>query len=264
MDYHFGYWTTLDITGVSHDLLVLLSDVHLIYMGEGLYGLLTKHNKPLPDVKHPTAKSAYSPESTPTTPCDTELKTIENLQPPDVTNTTGIYSDSTESYVHNEINTSSDTILYSSDTEIYVQTDYNRNIPIRSQEKDNKAKKKTKRTNASKTLQNRTSHSFKCPVQQCEIRKPTRKDITRHYKRKHNILNICTICNRAYITPHSLQQHKYFHMKRIRNFTCVRCNCSFPFLSQLKIHRLKHLRKLSHECTECSEPFKYRHDMLKH
>ena len=35
-------------------------------------------------------------------------------------------------------------------------------------------------------------------------------------------------------------------------------------LSQLKIHRLKHTRKQSYECTECSEPFKYRHDMLKH
>ena len=166
---------------------------------------------------------------------------------------------------------SSDTVLYNSDTEIYAQTDYNRDTPTRSRVKVNKAKKKTKKcktnyriTNTSNTSQNRISRLFKCPVKLCGIRKPTRKDITRHYKLKHNILNVCNICNREYTMPHSLQQHKYFHMKRIRNFTCVRCNSSFPFLSQLKIHRLKHMRKLRHECTECSEPFKYRHDMLKH
>ena len=53
VDYHFSHWTTLDITGISHDLLVLLLDVHLIYMGEGRYGLLMKHKKTSPDVKTP-------------------------------------------------------------------------------------------------------------------------------------------------------------------------------------------------------------------
>ena len=37
---------------------------------------------------------------------------------------TGIYSDSTENYDVNEINTSSDTILYNSDIENYAQPDY--------------------------------------------------------------------------------------------------------------------------------------------
>ena len=72
------------------------------------------------------------------------------------------------------------------------------------------------------------------------------------------------MCNKRYSTLHSLQQHKYYHMKMLLNFTCTRCNASFPFFSQLKIHRLKHMRKQKFECTECSEPFKYRHDMLKH
>ena len=271
MDYHFGHWTTLDITGISHDLLASLSDVHLIYMGEGWYGLLMKHKKTSPDVKHQTAINVHSPESTPMTTHDTELKTTDNLQPQDVTNATGTYSDSTENYDYNEINTSSDTVLYNSDTEIHAQMDYNRDTPTGPRVKVNKAKKKTKkcktnyrRTSISNTSQNRISRLFKCPVKLCGIRRPTRKDITRHYKLKHSILNVCNICNREYTMPHSLQQHKYFHMNRTRNFTCVRCNSSFPFLSQLKIHRLKHMRKLRHECTECSEPFKYRHDMLKH
>ena len=263
VDYHFGHWTTLDITGISHELLVSLSDVHLICMGEGRYGLLMKHNKTLPDV--------HSPESTTTALHDTDPKTTDNLQPQDVTNTTGIYSDSTENYDYNKINTSSDTVLYNSDTENYAQMDYTRNTPTKSGVKVNRAKKKIKKhktkhktINITNASQNRKSRLFKCPVKQCGIRKSTRKDITRHYKLQHNILNVCNICNKAYTTPHSLQQHKYYHLKRILNFTCVRCNSSFPFLSQLKIHRLKHMHKLHHECTECSVLFKYRHDMLKH
>ena len=115
VDYHFGHWSTLDITGISHELLVTLSDIHLIYMGEGRYGLLVKDNKTSPDV--------HSPRSTTMALHDTELKTTNNLQPQDESNTTGIYSDSTENYDFNEVNTSSDTVLYNSDTENYAQSD---------------------------------------------------------------------------------------------------------------------------------------------
>ena len=275
VDYHFGHWSTLDITGISHELLAILSDVHLIYMGEGRYGLLTK---PSSDV--------HSPRSTTMALQNTELKTTNNLQPQTDFNTTGIYSnstetydfntagiysDSTESYDFNEMNTSSDTILYNSDTETYSQTDYSRNVPTKPRVKINKTEMKVKNhktkhkiSNITRVSKKRKGRLFRCPVKQCKIRKPTRKDITVHYKLKHNILNVCNVCNKVYTTPHSLQQHKYHHLKRMLNFTCVRCKSSFPFLSQLRIHRLKHLRKQRHECTECSVPFKYRHDMLKH
>ena len=165
VDYHFRHWSTLDITGISHELLATLSDVHLIYMGEGRYGLLMK---PLLDV--------HSPGSTTTALHDTELKTTNNLQPQDRFNITGIYSDSTETYDFNEINTSSDTILYNSDMEIYSQSDYSRNTPTKPRVKINKTKKKVtkhktkhKILNTTNASQNRKSRLFKCLVKQCKI-----------------------------------------------------------------------------------------------
>ena len=49
-----------------------------------------------------------------------------------------------------------------------------------------------------------------------------------------------------------------------KQFVCKKCGLSFPFLSQLHIHRLNHTRKLRFECTECSQLYKYKHDMQKH
>ena len=56
----------------------------------------------------------------------------------------------------------------------------------------------------------------------------------------------------------------YHHAKKVKQYHCKRCDLSFPFKSQLKIHSMKHTRKPSFEYTECSLPFKYHHDMLKH
>ena len=242
VDYHFGHWTTLDVSGTSHDLVASLSDVHLIYMGEGHYGLLMKHKEILPNVKHQTVKKLHSPESMSIITPDTELKITDILQTQDDIDITGIYSDSTENYDYNGNNTSSDTILYTSDTEIYALTDYSSDTTTRSRANANSAKKlisknttkkKTKKLKTNyrraNTLHDRTYHLFKCPIKLCGIQKPTRKELTHHYKLIHNILNECNTCNRGYNTPHSLQQHKYFHMKMIRTFTCVRCNTSFPF-----------------------------------
>ena len=280
VDYHFRHWTTLDVSGTSHDLVASLSDVHLIYMGEGHYSLLGKRKNILPNIKHQTVKKPYSPESMPLITPDTELseeKVTDTLQTQDDMDITGIYSDITENYDYNGNNTSSDTILYTSDTEIYALKDYIIDTPTRSRAKaksakrfiaKNMIKKKTEKLKTnyrrSNKLQDKPYHLFKCPIKICGIQKPTRKELTHHYILKHNILNVCNVCNKGYSMPHSLQQHKYYHKKKICTFTCTRCNTSFPFLSQLKIHRLKHTRKQNFECTECSEPFKYRHDMLKH
>ena len=46
--------------------------------------------------------------------------------------------------------------------------------------------------------------------------------------------------------------------------TCGRCEKSFPFLSQLKIHRLSHTRKQKYECEECFTTYKFKHDMQRH
>ena len=45
VDFHFGHWMTLDVPGTSHDLVAMLSDVHLVYMCEARYSLLCKHNE---------------------------------------------------------------------------------------------------------------------------------------------------------------------------------------------------------------------------
>ena len=45
VDFHFGHWSTLDVPGTSHDLVASLSDVHLVYMGEGQYSLLCKQKE---------------------------------------------------------------------------------------------------------------------------------------------------------------------------------------------------------------------------
>ena len=171
VDYHFGHWSTLDITGISHELLATLSDVHLIYMGEGRYGLLTK---PIPEV--------HSPRSTITALDYTEPKTINNQQPQDDLNITGIYSDSTETYNFNEINTSSDTILYNSETETYSQTDYPKKTPTKPRVKIHKSKKKVKNQrimykipNTTNVSQKRKGHLFRCPVKQCKYKKIYKK-----------------------------------------------------------------------------------------
>ena len=64
--------------------------------------------------------------------------------------------------------------------------------------------------------------------------------------------------------PYSLKQHLYKHKGMEHQFDCKKFGLSFPFFSQLYIHRLKHTQKLRFECPECSQPYKYKHDMQKH
>ena len=42
VDYHLGIWTTLNLQGITHDLAVSLSDIHLAYKGSGTYSYLCK------------------------------------------------------------------------------------------------------------------------------------------------------------------------------------------------------------------------------
>ena len=108
-----------------------------------------------------------------------------------------------------------------------------------------------------------TKLPFKCPLKLCNIRCDTRKKISKHYKNSHKQINKCGHCCKSYSTPHSLSQHIYKHKNMKCRFLC-KCGKIFPFMSQLKIHKIKHTRKYTNMCTECSIPFKYHHDMLKH
>ena len=108
-----------------------------------------------------------------------------------------------------------------------------------------------------------TKLPFKCPSKLCNIRCDTRQKISKHYRQYHKQINQCEYCYKSYSTPHSLIQHIYKHRNMKSKFLC-KCGKMFPFMSQLKIHKIKHNRKYTNMCTECSIPFKYRHDMLKH
>ena len=41
-DYHLGIWTTLNLQGIKHDLVVSLPDIHLAYKGSGTFSYLCK------------------------------------------------------------------------------------------------------------------------------------------------------------------------------------------------------------------------------
>ena len=56
----------------------------------------------------------------------------------------------------------------------------------------------------------------------------------------------------------------YLHKRTDNKYLCKRCGRIFPFKSQFLIHKIRHARKYTEECKECSFTFKYRHDMLKH
>ena len=108
-----------------------------------------------------------------------------------------------------------------------------------------------------------TQLPFKCPVKTCKKRGETQKKISDHYRQAHKKTNKCNLCHRNYSTPHSLTQHLYDHKNLKSRYVC-KCGAMFPFKSQLKIHKIKHTRKLNNPCTECSLMFKHYHDMLKY
>ena len=135
--FHFGHWTTLDVPGISHALVAMLSDVHLVYMGEGPYTLLCKHNESTTEERqHKTQLNQSVPETLSikrtgesTNPQKDEqcivhaeypLELIVNQRSPQKSNDTyGLYSDDTEIYNLDNINYSSDTLIESTDTELY-------------------------------------------------------------------------------------------------------------------------------------------------
>ena len=106
-----------------------------------------------------------------------------------------------------------------------------------------------------------TQLPFKCPVKTCKKREETQKKISDHYRQLHKKVSKSKLCHRNYSTPHSFMQHLYKH-KNLKNRYVCKCGATFPFRSQLKIHKLKHTRKWNNPCTKCSLPFKHYHDML--
>ena len=268
VDFHGGILTTLNITNVHHDLAMTLSDVHLAYRGYCRYGLLCKNvdlktiGRKLMDHKIQNNQKLTK-----------KLELVIPLHRVEEWNT------SAEKLLNEEISSlelskldmystgtirlkAEDNNIESDSTELYEMYE---NITGDNTNSDS-TKLYDKHENIIGTIYYCTSTSqlpFKCPVRTCKTREKTRKEISDHYRHSHNKANKCKLCQRKYSAPHSLMQPLYKHDKLKNRYIC-KCGATFPFRSQIKIHKLKHTRKLNNPCTECSLPFKHYHDMLKH
>ena len=75
---------------------------------------------------------------------------------------------------------------------------------------------------------------------------------------------MCAICNEVFNTLSGLHRHKYHHTDQ--KFTCETCGDQYPFESQLKDHRIKHLRGKGHTCfaNNCGKAFKNKSSLTGH
>ena len=103
--------------------------------------------------------------------------------------------------------------------------------------------------------------TFKC--QTCSYVCHSEKERNQHHKDKHGLLT-CAVCNEVFNTPSGLHRHKYRHTDR--KFTCETCGDQYPFESQLKDHRIKHLRGKGHTCftNNCGKAFKNKSSLTRH
>ena len=85
--------------------------------------------------------------------------------------------------------------------------------------------------------------SFKCPS--CDHIAWGEKDRNVHHKTTHGALK-CAVCDASFDTPSGLQCHKYKHSDL--KYICETCGEKFPFCSQLKDHRTKHLTGRGFTC----------------
>ena len=95
--------------------------------------------------------------------------------------------------------------------------------------------------------------SFKCPS--CDHISPSEKERNQHHKTAHGTLK-CAVCDDTFDTPSGLHRHKYKHTDLNK----------FPFSSQLKEHRIKHLTGRGHTCfaKNCGKSFKNNSSLVRH
>ena len=295
VDYLRGIWTMLDLPQISHDLAKVLADIHLVYRGSckfkllcrktllGTIGhklLLHKTEQDLPKVmvklyrvdnwnrlakllinEYTTKLDRSNGETT-----DSEVteiyeycenkwkipevsiipwKVIEDKKMINYTIKDGLHISTDHEHTDSDSTEIYETYEKETGTIYFLQMD-------------------TKKRDSYKHQSLPLFLYFKCPYTNCIFRSNKWKVTNNHYRLEHKKLNKCKYCKKTYNMPHSVNQHLYTHKKNIKGYLCKTFGNTYPFHSQLLIHRIKHTRKYREECTECSLTFKYWHDMLKH
>ena len=251
----------LNLPSINHNLVIALSEVHLVYRGCCKFNLLCRNNLLktlgrkilLHKIVHELPKIVIILNRMDLHNKAVRLPLINDSNKPDDSESNSIDTDITEIYeywptINKTVYPDSDsTVLYKIEEKevgtIYFEND-----------------------NPTSIGKLKLSHQlyFHCPHSSCKFKSNRKKITNKHYWQTHKIISRCSLCKKTYSTPYSLTQHLYLHKRKDNRFLCKRCGRTFPFRSQLLIHKIWHARKYTEECNECSLTFKYRHDMLKH
>ena len=110
-------------------------------------------------------------------------------------------------------------------------------------------------------IKRKRKRKFSC--KKCNFAGTSQGEINRHFLNDHGSLS-CTICGKQCKTISSMRKHNYEHSEKVGKYSCDDCDKRFPFASQLKLHRKKHLTALEHMCIHCNKWFKNRGELTKH
>ena len=226
VDYLGGFWTTLNIPCINHNLAMALSETHLVYRGCCKFNLLCRNNllktlgrkillhkivQELPKVAIVLNRIDLHNKAV-------RLPPINILNKLDDSEVDSIDTDITEIYEHWPTNNrsvypdSDSTVLYEIEEKemgtIYFEND-----------------------NPTSIAKYKLSHQlyFRCPYSSCKFKSNRRKITNNHYRQIHKKISRCSFCMKTYSTPHSLTQHLYLHKRKDNRFLCKRCGRTFPF-----------------------------------
>ena len=142
-------------------------------------------------------------------------------------------------------------------------SDADDNLPL-SQLKDklkNKGRKSGLTTTTHGIVKRKRKQKFSC--KKCKFSGTSQCEINRHFLAEHGLLS-CSTCGKKCRTISALRKHNYEHSEKAKKYPCDDCDKGFPFSSQLKLHRKKHLTALEHQCIHCKKWFKNRGELTKH
>ena len=104
-----------------------------------------------------------------------------------------------------------------------------------------------------------------CKIPGCKASFQSVRDWNSHHRLLHKENHLtCMKCKRKFNTPSFLRDHAYVHSKIA--FRCNRCDITFAFKSQYKLHVCTHLRSRIHKCFagSCGKEYKWPQDLHHH